>query len=165
MLASIWFFGDTCMMKSSLYLAHIESFRRPLGWNWVSHLLLQSVPFSLKGLMVSQPWIPWCPSRGKLGWEATESFVKLPLERPHVHVDVLKTLSNASLRCLQLSSFAPQGAAVFNKILSCLTICTVSNLILCLHQTRYSYRGNAVTSKPQYSICSLFSQPTTKPHQ
>lgn len=47
----------------------------------------------------------------------TQSFVKVPLERPHMHVDVLKTLSNAFIRYLQLSSFTPGGAATFNKIL------------------------------------------------
>lgn len=84
--------------------------------------------------------------------------MKFPLERPHVHMGVLKMLSSAFLRCLQLSSFAARGAAAFNKIPSCLTGYRVSNLILCLHQTGYSYRGNAVTSKPQCRICSFFSQ-------
>lgn len=45
-----------------------------------------------------------------------------------MHVDVLIMWSNAFPMCLQLSSFTPQGAAVFNRKFTCLAGCTVSDL-------------------------------------
>lgn len=105
--------SDIRVMKSSLNLAHIESFRRPLGWNWVSHLLLQPErPDALhtKLSLVSQP------TQAGTRSPILRGIMQLSLERPHVHMDVLKMCSSAFLRCLQLSSFTPRGSAASNKI-------------------------------------------------